>query len=640
VAAEEVAFTATEPHRFLMDRWTVRGIDPSDITCDSGGTIVPRSVPPAPGSLPLLPTDAGGDIGAQLDMQSSREIGRGAMGVVFAARQTPMRREVAVKCLPEGADSSEERAQVLREARVTGVLEHPNVVPVHLLGVDRDGSPVIVMKRITGTRWRDLLADADATKARGAGDALSFHLQTLMQVCNAVHYAHAKGIVHRDLKPENVMIGEFGEVYVLDWGLAVSLDAENDLDLPHHLAIDAVAGTPSYMPPEMALADGARIGPKSDVYTLGAVLHEIVTGEPRHMGQTLIQTLAMAAKSYPISYGPDVPAGLAAICNRATAAEPNERYESADALRSAIAEYMRHAGSLRLSTEVMRRLPPLRMLVRDAKPEDEEGAAEIYRTFGECRFALQEALRQWPENGEARRGLQELVELMVARDIGLDDYNGARRLLRELPEPCAELEAKLEELRDKQERERAAVASLKELGHRVDKSIGKRERAVIMAAMAIIWTSIYFGLGWLSRATNRYADHETFMVVNGAYGAFLFVAGRRWKSTLFETEVNKRFLWSLWAAFAAGAVLWPAARWCGIPFALSAAFQMLLYATVCWMAAAEVDSKLVWVAPPYVAGFVAALVLPQYAWETLGIATAGAMTAAAAVWRPAPANGA
>jgi serine/threonine-protein kinase len=384
----------------------------------------------------------------------------------------------------------------------------------------------------------------------------------------------------------------------------------------------------------MVLADARRIGVRSDVYLLGAVLHEIVTGSPRHLGATLMEALGAALRSKPFAYGPNVPTGLASICNRATAAAIDERYESADALRLALAEFLRNRHSLQLSGAALARLAPLRMLVEEADPKDEDAEEELFSAFGECRFALQESLRQWPDNDEAKQGLQELLELMVARELAAEDYNAARRLLRELPKPCPALELRLGELRDKIDAERATVESLRNLGHRTDRSIGKRERALIMAAMAVIWTAIYFALGYLTRSGTLRATHETFMLVNVSYGVFLFIAMRVWKKTLWETEVNKRFLWTLWAAFAAGALFWPAARILQLPFGWSLAITMLLYATIVWMSAAAVDPRLIWVTPPYAVGFLAALAAPAYGWEVMGIATAVAMTTATLVWRP------
>jgi len=267
---------ATVLSKTLARHWAARDIHVDDVVMDDDGTIKPRAGPSGPpgsdstiGTLPPLigGRGKGEPLGStHLDLQDE-ELGRGAMGVVRSAQQVPLRRDVAVKTLLEDIVGADDRRQMLCEARVGGALEHPNVVPVYMLGGDETGAPVIVMRRIAGTPWSDLLADEALVRERQhVLDPLVWHLEVLTQVCNAVHYAHDKLILHRDLKPDNVMIGEFGEVYVLDWGLAVSLQEGNDLGLAHVSQIDSVAGTPAYMAPEAVAVLGDQIGVATDVY--------------------------------------------------------------------------------------------------------------------------------------------------------------------------------------------------------------------------------------------------------------------------------------------------------------------------------------------------------------------------------------
>ena len=136
------------------------------------------------------------------------------MGIIRLGEQGAIGRQVAVKCLREGLDNERFGLQLLREAWVTGGLEHPNIVPVYSVGADSNGHPMIVMKRIEGTPWSELL--------RSDGRQLRDDPEILKQVCNAVEFAASRGVIHRDLKPDNVMIGTFGEVYVLDWGIAIA----------------------------------------------------------------------------------------------------------------------------------------------------------------------------------------------------------------------------------------------------------------------------------------------------------------------------------------------------------------------------------------------------------------------------------
>ena len=167
-----------------------------------------------------------------------------APGAALSAEQVALRREVAVKVLRPGAEPPAS-GHLLREALVAGRLEHPNIVPIYLLGRTPEGAPLFVMRKIAGVPWSEVLGDpsrAPAFFARAAKDALAFHLSIFTRVCEAVHFAHARGVLHRDLKPDNVMLGGYGEVYLVDWGLAVAL--EDDGVLQPARAATTLAGTP------------------------------------------------------------------------------------------------------------------------------------------------------------------------------------------------------------------------------------------------------------------------------------------------------------------------------------------------------------------------------------------------------------
>jgi eukaryotic-like serine/threonine-protein kinase len=219
-------------------------------------TIVPPVARPTTGGARALEVleELAGDT-EQLRIGSV--IGEGGMGIVHAAEQVALGRTVAVKSLKPGRRDPVASLDLLREAWVTGSLEHPNIVPVHYLKVMRDGPPSIVLKRIEGVEWSRLLHDAGEVERRfGAKDLLAWNVGILLQVLNALRFAHRHGILHRDLKPSNVMIGDYGEVYLLDWGIAVSLrdDGSGRLPLASHAA--QLAGTPCYMAPEMLGREG------------------------------------------------------------------------------------------------------------------------------------------------------------------------------------------------------------------------------------------------------------------------------------------------------------------------------------------------------------------------------------------------
>ncbi len=341
--------------------------------------------------------------GADLAIESL--IGEGGMGQVFLARQRSLGREVAVKTTRTGAPA-DVTAALVSEGRIAGQLEHPSIVPVHVLGLDGTGRPAIVMKRIEGIAYDALIRDPTHPAWEDwdgeRGDRLPGHLQILTQICNALHYAHSHGIVHRDLKPENVLIGRFGDVYVADWGIAVPMDDPPD---------GRLCGTPGYMAPEMAW--GEAVDARTDVYLLGATLHEVLTGRPRHDAPTFAGAMELAVASAPFDYDDDVPEPLAALANRACSSEPDNRPATARAFRDALTAFVGRRDSMVLADEARARLD--RVIELAASPLGEDGAREIDQHSAAARFGFEQALARWEDNEDAKEGLSSLDTALQAR---------------------------------------------------------------------------------------------------------------------------------------------------------------------------------------------------------------------------------
>ncbi len=258
------------------------------------------------------------------------QIGEGGMGRVLLGTQLTLGRRVAVKSLKLDKATPEAALAMLREAWVTGALQHPNVVPVYELDVDAEGRPIIVLRRIEGHSWRATMRDPELLRRYSErSDVLESHLKVLIEISQAVEYAHEQNIVHRDLKPENVMLGRFGEVYVLDWGIAVSVGPEDGGRMPR--SGESPVGTPAYMAPELLGGRSAEVGTATDVYLLGACLYEVLTGEPPHRADTPLQTLGSVMRSQP-EFPEGTPEALAQVCRRAMAARPEDRYPGVGAL--------------------------------------------------------------------------------------------------------------------------------------------------------------------------------------------------------------------------------------------------------------------------------------------------------------------
>ena len=232
-----------------------------------------------------------------------REIGRGGMGEVIQGRDVEIGREIALKVLKEEfRDSAEMVLRFVEEAQIGGQLVHPAIVPVYEMGTFPDGRPFFVMKLVRGRNLTELL------KSRpDPAEDLPRYLSIFEQVCQAMAYAHSRGVIHRDLKSLNVMVGAFGEVQTMDWGMAKLLDRESTPEAESEIrtvragsfasVAGGVKGTPNYMPPEQARAEVDRIDERADVFALGAILCEILTGMPPYLGQSAEEILAKAAKA-------------------------------------------------------------------------------------------------------------------------------------------------------------------------------------------------------------------------------------------------------------------------------------------------------------------------------------------------------
>lgn len=367
---------------------------------------------------PTLPDFAGPESGGsgvqsggesndgRIDFELRERIGAGGMGVVWRARQPSLQREIAVKQVQsrKGPLAHWIFEQFVSEALVTGYLEHPNIVPIHGLGRDEGGRPCLAMKLVRGMSWSTVLhpRTPDA-ETRAANTDLEGHLRILISVCNAVDFAHAHAILHGDLKPANVMLGDYGEVMVMDWGLSAHLNRAPDTlrRTRDSASIQSPAGTPAYMPRELALAEAAHIGCWTDVYMLGAILLEILTGRPPHHADSVAASLRSSVRAREPDFGPDAAPELAAIGRRALAADWRDRYPTVQAFRQDLEEFLNHRESLALSARADALLNRLEV---DASPRQSGG---MYNEFADVVSRYRQSLELWEGNEDAGRGLRE-----------------------------------------------------------------------------------------------------------------------------------------------------------------------------------------------------------------------------------------
>jgi serine/threonine protein kinase/formylglycine-generating enzyme required for sulfatase activity len=308
---------------------------------------------------------------------SEGEIARGGQGAVLAVRDSTLNRTLAMKVAlasgrnEPGSTPSDARSlgRFLEEAQVTAQLDHPGIVPVHELGLDPEKRVYFTMKLVKG---RDLRGIFEMVRTGAEDWTQTRALSVLLKVCEAMSYAHSKGVIHRDLKPSNVMVGKFGEVYVMDWGLARVLGTEDrkdirirpaltsalssarhegddDLESPLVTMDGDVVGTPAFMPPEQARGELAAMGPHSDVYAVGAMLYQLLTGEMPYvragsrLSNRAVWALVQRGPPEPVhALAPRIPAELAAICEKAMARDVVARYPDMSALAADLRAYLEH----------------------------------------------------------------------------------------------------------------------------------------------------------------------------------------------------------------------------------------------------------------------------------------------------------
>ena len=300
----------------------------------------------------------------------SGEVAHGGMGVILNARDTAIGRDVAMKVITSSVqDLREFSERFVREAQVQGRLEHPNICPVHELGEDENGRPFFTMKMVHGYSLAEMIERAEKESAGSERKRLTEVLNIFLKICDGIAYAHSHDIIHRDLKPDNIMVGDFGEVYVMDWGLAKILSEEDD-ECRYGLVIDrsndqtdtmktmtgSVVGTPVYMSPEQARGLVSRMDERSDIYSLGALLYELVALQSPFPRENAWEVLSKIQHEIPPSpsqtrRGRNLPPELDTIIMKCLEKNREDRYPSVQDLKEEIELFLsgRPIGAMQYS---------------------------------------------------------------------------------------------------------------------------------------------------------------------------------------------------------------------------------------------------------------------------------------------------
>lgn len=484
-----------------------------------------------PGDLPEISLDETGrdpgpDAGAGLWLKDV--LGRGGMGVVNRARQPMLNRDVAIKRIAPNAPPTAARA-LLREARIVGQLEHPNIVPVHAIGLDPlTDLPLMVMKYASGAPWSQLLHRdglwSGEERAGVPSAARERHVRILVEVARAVHFAHTRGVLHCDVKPANVHVGEHGEVILLDWGTAVELS-----DDAGRLRM---SGTPSYMAPEV-VDRAARVDERSDVFLLGACLHEVLTGWPPHRGESMVDTLYGIYQWEGPSFPGARPGSLEHICTRALARDPSRRPQSAAEFQAALERWLRDQGALALLEAADAKVLRLRSLFSDASARP----VAVTAALEECRHAYEAVLLLSPENEEAQRGVVELLrhgfdwemarENPAQAEVYLLELEGLGRQQPARRTRLAELEGRLAE-------QRRIALEFDPRAHATD----RRQLQVAMSAAGLLVLGGLFGGVFADTGELTVGSLvRVGLVFNGVLWALVLVA-RGW---ILKSRVNRAY---------------------------------------------------------------------------------------------------
>ncbi|MEM9069393.1 MAG: serine/threonine-protein kinase [Myxococcota bacterium] len=406
-------------------------------------------------------------------------IGSGGMAVVHRARQAKLDRDVAIKTIAEEHINSETARRLLREARITGRLEHPNIVPVHDILLDPSGAPQIILKRIEGDTWSTLLRDPErAQRLASPKELVDWHLGVLITLCQVLSFAHSRGVLHRDLKPDNVMIGRFGETYLLDWGIAVDLKAATAEASPGE---SEVAGTVAYMAPEQLQGDVALLGPWTDTYLLGATLFHVLTGRPPFPSVTLADRLRAPNAL------PEIPASLSsplrAILERCLDPDPTTRMIHPRELREALETMLRRRDASRIVDRATKQL----LLAQAARKEGDGVEAE--RAAIAAEFGFRAALDVWPQSEAAIEGASTLATERIEYALSEGQPEFAARVLASFDAAPTELRRRVERAL---QRHASEADRLRTIAYHADRFVGIGFRRLLVLIFGTIW------IGWWS----------------------------------------------------------------------------------------------------------------------------------------------
>jgi eukaryotic-like serine/threonine-protein kinase len=454
-------------------------------------------------------------------------LGEGGMGKVFEATQSSLGRRIAVKKVHDHLNSPAFIRRLLQEAWITGMLEHPNIVPIYDIVEGTDSRPEIIMKKIDGEAWLDVLLDNSKLTRAGSSINLEKNLDIFIQVCHAIEYAHCKNILHRDLKPENIMIGHYGEVYVLDWGIAVALDEGYPKWIPQAKFENRIAGTLGYLAPEMAHGKGELLCVQSDIYLLGAMLYEIVTGtqlRPNPIDPNDLSEI-IEAQYEP---NPNLDSSLNTILSKTLANSPEDRYQSVADLRE---EVLKYRSSMEI-IELSRQTRELFQKIHTNYLKDEVDRNALFQNLAAARFGVQQIERLSDEKLKINEELKALVLVLVRGELDNERLGSAELLLSQFNIPSGDLSDQILKLRIKRNQ---SASELERLRVENNQNIGVRTRLLVATIAFILWMSCSV----IKYFYEDFSYTTTFWL--SAFQIVVFMGLGYWaRESLFRTQLNRQ----------------------------------------------------------------------------------------------------
>ena len=378
----------------------------------------------------------------RMDIQG--KIGQGGMSVIRKALDNNLLRTSAIKMIhPEMSLDVNTRRRMIEEAQITAQLDHPNILPVHELGVMSDGRLFFTMKEVEGRTLTEILQNQDY--AQRDEKVFFEHLQYFIKTCDAVAFAHSLGVIHRDLKPDNIMIGDFGEVYLMDWGIS-RVKSKTEEPKPEEkpqrgkyryrssTERGKYIGTPHYMSPEQAEGEHDATDERSDIFSLGAILYEVLTKDPPYRGKTTIEVLVKAS-AWDVKPPQDVvkynlPARLCRIAMKAMHRDPRRRYQSVMDLKQDVISFLQSGWQFAMET-----FQPGDLIVEEGQPGETafiitSGHCLVYKMVEQKKIVL---IRMGPGDvfgetavfaDEPRNATVEAVEKVTVRVVPREYFEG------------------------------------------------------------------------------------------------------------------------------------------------------------------------------------------------------------------------